>query len=297
MSLCAGLVAAVFVPAEAASAAEVVPVPCSTPALITAVTAANQAGGADLRLAAHCTYLLATPNNETDGGNGLPVLTANITLLGGPSTRIRRSNAPDVPEFRLIEVANVATVRIDGIFLEGGKLSAAGSRGGGIYNKGSLTLVQATVGDNSAGSGGGIFNLERATIDRTRIDANHAETGGGIDNPGQLAILQSGVENNVARGVGARDGNAGRVQRAANRRALGAGIYNGHSLNIVHSTLARNLAEAANGEAAGGGLYVAEGSTGTALQDNPRQQQQRDRRASPRGRDLRRRRQPGHAGT
>lgn len=113
------------------------------------------------------------------------------------------------------------------------------------------------------------FNLERATIDRTRIDANHAETGGGIDNPGQLAILQSGVENNVARGVGARDGNAGRVQRAANRRALGAGIYNGHSLNIVHSTLARNLAEAANGEAAGGGLYVAEGSTGTALQDTP----------------------------
>jgi hypothetical protein len=258
------VLAASVLRAGPASAQDVVDVPCSTSALITAITAANQTGGV-LRLARNCTYELTRSNNETDGGNGLPVLTADITLVGGPSTLIRRSNAAGVPDCRIIEVAGVANVRIEGIFLEGGKLAGASSRGGGIYNKGYLILRHITMRGNSAGSGGAVFNNERTTVYASLVSGNKAETGGGIHNSGRLTVDQSKVENNVAERVAGLRRKGKRAPRAPSGSALGAGIYNADHLDIVQSTIARNVADGGKGESEGGGLYDAGGPSRATL--------------------------------
>src|SRR5215472_3483632 len=85
--------------AGGASAATRVPCSVSGPnGLIAAIEAANKAGEGTLALAKGCTYTLTTADNDTDGGNGLPVLTGRITITGKRTT-IARSDASDTPDF------------------------------------------------------------------------------------------------------------------------------------------------------------------------------------------------------
>src|SRR6184192_2070961 len=75
-------------PAQAsAPGARVVRVPCSSAALAAAITAANAPGGAVLRLARHCTYTVTTP---ATAATGLPDITGDVALVGGPGTTIQR---------------------------------------------------------------------------------------------------------------------------------------------------------------------------------------------------------------
>src|SRR5436305_10188974 len=87
----------------AAAAASAAQVPCRVGGphgLIAAVKAANRAGRGTLNLAGRCTYILRAPDNEIDGGNGLPVLTGRITINGRAGTTIARSRASSTPDFR-----------------------------------------------------------------------------------------------------------------------------------------------------------------------------------------------------
>ena len=95
-----------------AAGATVTQVPCvvnGPTGLIAAIDAANTAGGGTLDLAHGCTYTLTQVDNPTDGGNGLPVLAAPITIAGSGGTKIDRSAAPGTPDFRILEVAEGAT--------------------------------------------------------------------------------------------------------------------------------------------------------------------------------------------
>ena len=79
--------------AHSASAATV---SCDTPSLISAITTANGTpGGSTLVLTTGCVYTLASANNTTDGGTGLPVITGNVTIQGAGAT-ITRSSATGV---------------------------------------------------------------------------------------------------------------------------------------------------------------------------------------------------------
>jgi hypothetical protein len=172
-------------PAQAAK--KQVSVPCSSPALAAAITAAN-ATPTTLLLAANCTYNIVTPATATDA---LPIITGNVRLVGGPSTSIRRD--PGAGAVRLLEVAVAGTLRIDGIFLLNG---ASATTGGAVENAGALTLNQVTASGNTAvTSGGAVDNAVtgRALIFRTVINNNTATAGpgGGVNNAGSLTFQES----------------------------------------------------------------------------------------------------------
>jgi hypothetical protein len=67
--------------------AQTIIVPCSTPAAVTAINTANARSSATLRLSANGIYNITTPATAADG---LPVITRNLTIVGGPNTTIRR---------------------------------------------------------------------------------------------------------------------------------------------------------------------------------------------------------------
>jgi hypothetical protein len=70
-------------------------VACSESALITAVTAANAAGGGTVTLTPGCTYTL-TASHGDDGVNGpagLPIVTTPITFEGNANTITRSGTA------------------------------------------------------------------------------------------------------------------------------------------------------------------------------------------------------------
>jgi hypothetical protein len=174
-------------PAQAAK--KQVSVPCSSPALAAAITAANASLiQTTLHLAANCTYNIVTPATAADA---LPIITGNVRLVGGPSTSIRRD--PAAVGVRLLEVAVAGTLRIDGIFLLNG---ASATTGGAIANAGALTLNQVTASGNTAvTSGGAVDNAVtgRALIFRTVINNNTATAGpgGAVNNAGSLTFQES----------------------------------------------------------------------------------------------------------
>ena len=86
--------------AHSASAATV---SCDTPSLISAITTANGTpGGSTLVLPTGCVYTLASANNATDGGTGLPVITGNVTIQGarGHHHPIERHGRAGLPHLR-----------------------------------------------------------------------------------------------------------------------------------------------------------------------------------------------------
>ena len=161
----------------------VINVPCSSAALYSAITLANE-NPAALRLSSHCTYNIATPATATDA---LPIITGTMTLVGGPSTTIRRSDAAG--PVRILEVATTGSLHIEGIFILNGA-PAAGQPGGGIQNNGELQLVRVTLSNNTAtaAGGGGLNNTAtgRAVLSQTVVGNN---TAGGEAPGGDASCL------------------------------------------------------------------------------------------------------------
>ena len=142
--LFAGLLAA----APAAQASTGTSVPCSTPALIAAISAANSSGGATINLAPWCTYHLTAANNTDPmlGATGLPVITSRITLNG-----FRTTIAGNNSTFRILLVTSPGNLTLQGLTITGGNTSAPG---GGIFNvEGTLTLNHSMVTGNASAGG------------------------------------------------------------------------------------------------------------------------------------------------
>lgn len=80
-----------------------------------------------------------------------------------------------------------------------------GGNGGGIANRGDLTIRNSTVSGNvSQRSGGGVFNDQIVSIVDSRVSGNTASggPGGGIFNFGNSSILRTVVSGNTAGGGG-----------------------------------------------------------------------------------------------
>jgi hypothetical protein len=217
------LLALAVLPAGAAAAGTGVNVPCSgsgggAAGLITAITAANAAGGGTINLAAGCTYQLTAADNNSPmlGGNGLPVITSQVTL-NGSGTTIAGNNTT----FRILQVGGTGNLTVQGLTITGGNTA---TMGGGILNlEGTLTLNHSRVTGNTApgGLGGGILNHGQMTIKGSTVTGNTALTdnsgeqggGGGIANlnitpltgapdSGVLTLSGSRVSGNSATGLG-----------------------------------------------------------------------------------------------
>jgi len=196
--------AAVFAAPSAAQAAASAPaptaVPCSSSALVTAIRNANRAGAATLQLARGCNYVLTRAVAEDDG---LPPVTGNITLIGGPGTQISHGRFAGL--FRILEVSSGGALTLVDLTVANGQLAGVDGfddEGGGIRNAGTLVLrhVRLTGNSNRDGFGGGLYvdAGARATISGSDLNGNSAGTGGAIFNIGDLTIDRSALTVNTA---------------------------------------------------------------------------------------------------
>ncbi|MFF5262483.1 hypothetical protein ACFY4C_26395 [Actinomadura viridis] len=244
-SAVAALAAAGLVMAPGAARAESFTyVPCNASALINAINDANAAGGStQLNLARSCSYgLTSAASTGTRGPNGLPIITANISLTG-QATTIRRI----VPaRFRILEVSQGARFQASGIGFTGGDSGV--HTGGGILNaRGSVELISANVRGNTADNGAGISNDRgqlRLTGTFVQSNSTSGGGGGGIYNDGILTVTGGGIESNTA------------VTR-------GGGVYTelGGASTFYNSYISRNRAV----QGGGGGLYNGQGGQTTLV--------------------------------
>ncbi len=140
--------------------------------------------------------------------------------------------------------------------------SWADTGGGGIHNGGTLTLQHSTLfGNGTVGRGGGLNNEGTLTVQNSTISGNlaygDAGGGGGIANAGVLVVQNSTISGNEALDAGGGiqnfDGTV-TVQDStlSGNEALdaGGGIWSNGSLVVQSSTLSGNQAVDA-----GGGIY------------------------------------------
>jgi len=121
------------------------------------------------------------------------VINKDITLIGaGSSSSVIDGSGIE----RCVEIGTV-NVYITGFKITGGSTSIYG---GGIYNRGTLTISNSTISDNTVSSwGGGIFSTDTLNISNSIISGNTAAYGGGIfSDRSTLTISKSTISGNTA---------------------------------------------------------------------------------------------------
>src|SRR6266571_3956052 len=222
------------------------------PCLIAAIRTANANGqGNTIRLEAG-TYILTAVDNDTDGANGLPVITSTLTITGAGATTTSIERNASAPAFRLLRVAATGVVTLQGLTLSGGAFPPRAPgiiSGGGIFNSGTLRLTQSTITANGAGQAGGIFNSGTLTVTQSTITDNRGFSVGygGIFNSGTLTVTQSTITDNGGNGAGgiANDGGTVTITTttfAYNSADGGGAIQNRGTLTVTDSSFTDNIA-------------------------------------------------------
>jgi hypothetical protein len=204
-------------------------------ALIQALTASNEYPGADvIDLAPGCTYTLTSLDNVgSRGNNGLPVITGDLTLNGNDAT-IRRDPLA-ASDFRILEIGDGVTVVISGLTIAHGSAPGFNSgAGGGIANRGTLTVTNGTFVSNEAFFGGGIWNTGTLTLANSTFSGNGGTRGGGISNSGTLTVMDSTFSNNAV---------VNYASGLSPVTSLGGAISNAGSLTITNSTFSANTSQ------------------------------------------------------
>ena len=201
------------------------------------VTNTNDAGAGSLRDAiteANVSGAPGTPDTVSfsAGGTGainlrsaLPAITDDL-LIDGPGAGVLRVRRDSADSFRIFQVGTGVSVTISGLTIANGSPSGSG---GGIFNDGSLLLVESVVANNTATLGGGVRNGALAsglTIRETTIHGNTATTanaGGGIHANAPVSVVNSTITANTASGPTAA-----------------GGILAGGGLTLQNSTIAAN---------------------------------------------------------
>jgi hypothetical protein len=160
-----------------------------------------------------------------------------------------------------------------------------GGQGGGIFNAGSLSIVNSAIDNHYLGHGGrgGDGGIGGHGGDPKGAgghggrggDGGIGGSGSGIFNVGSLSITNSGVvSNNAGNGGPGGDGGSGGMDTDNNRTKSGdggdggnggsaghgAGLYNQGNLSVVNSTLNQNSTK--NGGSGGAGGPVGQGGGG-----------------------------------
>jgi hypothetical protein len=205
--------------------------------LIDAINTANGTAASDTIHLAAGTYTLTAVDNDTDGPNGLPSITSDITVVGAGATTTIIQRDPllggSSPLFRVFHVAGSGTLTLEALTITGGFLHDDGDDGPGIFNAGgvlhithsivtdntgiefslgggvfndtggTLTVANSSISDNTSNADGGvagIYNRGTADITETTIDHNLSFTGstGGIRNTGTMTLINSSVIRSFA---------------------------------------------------------------------------------------------------
>ena len=203
--------------------------------------------------------------------SGELLIAENLSIVGPGASSLAVSG---LSNSRVLEISSNVSVSIsaltirDGHATDGALSGASGEDGGGIYNAGTLTLMNCVVSNNTAGNGhgyvsgfglsggaggfgGGIYNAGTLTLTSCTVSGNAAGAGGpsaqafwpvggagglggGIYNAGMLALGSSCVSSNA----GGAGGNGGSVGGPGGG---GGGVYNAGNLRITECTLSSNI--------------------------------------------------------
>jgi hypothetical protein len=128
-------------------------------------------------------------------------------------------------------IYNRGTMTLTNSMVSGNSANSTDDSGGGIFNdnRGTLTLTNSMVSGNSTpdGGGGGIYNVGTMTLMNSTISSNTASgDGGGIINLNILKLINSTVSGNS---ISQKDPYSG-----------GGGIYNGGIVTLTSSTISSN---------------------------------------------------------
>ncbi|MGH2616987.1 MAG: hypothetical protein ACRDJC_17270, partial [Thermomicrobiales bacterium] len=166
--------------------------------------------------------------------DGNVTIDKDLTLVGAGSddTKLEGEDGGSV-----VTVADGVTATIQGVSISGGTGSPNEGflEGGGVFNRGTLTLVDAAVTNNQAERGGGTLNFSEAelTLDNSVVADNEAVS----DAPG--ATFGGGILNLFGARLVVRNGSA----IVDNRSLNSAGIHNNGILEAFDSLVANNDAE------------------------------------------------------
>lgn len=217
----------------------------NTDAVVSLATGECTAGeGSDsIILSKNITLTTEYENNATFGRTGTPVISSTLVLDGQGYTLQRdasltcdlTNNLSEIGEFRILRITGSLTLQNINI-AQGCADGNGGSpqNGGGILNRGVLSLEQATIHDNKAGyAGGGLWHGQGtiSSISKSLFVNNLADNiGGGLYSQGPITL----IENSTFSGNSAS--------------GSGGGIFNEASLNrINNSTFSGNLARFGGG--------------------------------------------------
>jgi hypothetical protein len=119
-------------------------------------------GPVTVQLAPLAVYTLTVLDNTDGGGNGLPVVTGDITVEGNFAT-IRC--APELPglTLRMFRVATGGRLMLRHLILRDGWATKA-EDGGAIYSSGTVEIENSAFFQNWAGCGGAIFSTEMGAL-------------------------------------------------------------------------------------------------------------------------------------
>ena len=210
--------------------------------------------------------------------NGELVVDSDVTIDASGLGLLRIGHSSTELLHRVFRITEGANVMMKNVIVQGGRtdLQDGGQGlGAGIYNDGSLTLIDSIVGANTQysergiggklGGGAGIYNsgTGHLTLRNTHVGAltidNSVYEDLGLDLPDEGLTSQIFVRGNIAQGIGGGIFNEG-VLRVTDDSSLvfnqsnysGAGIYNAGTTTITDSVLDGN--EALGDSAAGAGI-------------------------------------------
>ena len=191
---------------------------------------ASLGGGIFVGLAATATTdnVLVTANSATsDGGGVFLAKDSRAELRSGVIT----ANTADLNGGGIV---NHGAVTIAGESVSNNALNDPTSVGGGVWNGGSLAIIDTQVIGNTASRwGGGLWNDVSASLSlaASTVRANTAAVGGGAyNNEGTLTVDRSTLSHNDAAGFGG-----------------GALNNNGATMAVTNSTLSTNSSASAGG--------------------------------------------------
>jgi hypothetical protein len=199
-----------------------IPVACSENALVAAVNLANSTATSDtLVLAGGCTYRMTTAHGGPS--NALPVITTPIEMVG-PAT-VTNGSLLGLGLFRIAEVSPTGSLTLTtGVAFTRGNVVGDG---GGILNRGAVTLTGSTLTGNAAsGNGGGLANADTpsgtapaATFTNSPLSGNVTlGDGGAIYNGLRGTLTVTGVSGSplfITGNTAGRSGGISAIQSTA----------------------------------------------------------------------------------
>ena len=155
-----------------------------------------------------------------------------IQAVGGQVTLDARKTG------RVVKVSKEGNATLKGFLITNGKVTDGGA---GIYNEGTLTLIDSVVNASTStiGCGGGLLNAGTARLTNSNVAQNTAPNGAGICNAPAATLTLTNTD------VG--------FNQASN---WGGGIYNRGKADLLRSAVGSNLAVEGGGILSDGILTV-----------------------------------------